>query len=53
MVDLGHQPAQLEFKELVSQRCAELGIIFAPLPGRREMGKQVRDNEFYIYIPIF
>lgn len=35
------QPAQLEFKELVSQKCAELGIIFAPLPGRRELGKQV------------
>lgn len=34
-------PAQLEFKELVSQKCAELGIIFAPLPGRRELGKQV------------
>lgn len=34
-------PVQLEFKELVSQRCAERGIIFAPMPGRREFGKQV------------
>lgn len=39
------QPAQLEFKELVSQKCAELGIIFAPLPGRRELGKQVSCGE--------
>lgn len=35
-------PAQLEFKELVSQKCAERGIMFVPMPGRREAGKQVR-----------
>lgn len=35
-------PVQLEFKELVSQKCSERGIIFAPMPGRRESGKQVR-----------
>lgn len=34
-------PVQLEFKELVSQKCSERGIIFAPMPGRRESGKQV------------
>lgn len=35
-------PLQLEFKEMVSQKCAERGIIFAPMPGRREAtGKQV------------
>lgn len=34
-------PAQLEFKELVSQKCAERGIMFVPMPGRREAGKQV------------
>lgn len=34
-------PPQLDFKELVSQKCAERGIIFAPMPGRREAGKQV------------
>ncbi|KAH8282278.1 hypothetical protein KR054_006538 [Drosophila jambulina] len=51
MVDMVHQPAQLEFKELVSQRCAELGIIFAPLPGRREMGKQIyRVGKLFCYI---
>ncbi|XP_017098940.2 septin-interacting protein 1 [Drosophila bipectinata] len=51
MMDLMHQPAQLEFKELVSQRCAELGIIFAPLPGRREMGKQIyRVGKLFCYI---
>jgi len=43
MDHLIHPPAQLEFKELVSQQCADLGIIFAPLPGRREMGKQVTE----------
>ncbi|KAH8421164.1 hypothetical protein KR009_006985 [Drosophila setifemur] len=45
MMDMVHHPAQLEFKELVSQRCADLGILFAPLPGRREMGKQVCRND--------
>ena len=35
-------PPQIEFKELVSQKCSERGIIFAPMPGRRENGKQVR-----------
>ncbi|BFF93517.1 septin-interacting protein 1 [Drosophila madeirensis] len=44
-------PTQLEFKELVSQKCAELGIIFAPLPGRREMGKQIyRVGKLFCYI---
>uniref|UniRef100_A0A182Q9K9 G-patch domain-containing protein n=1 Tax=Anopheles farauti TaxID=69004 RepID=A0A182Q9K9_9DIPT len=41
----------LEFKELVSQKCAERGIIFAPMPGRREMGKQVyRAGKLFCYI---
>lgn len=44
-------PPQLEFKELVSQRCAERGIIFAPMPGRREFGKQVyRVGKMFCYI---
>ncbi|KAI8038238.1 septin-interacting protein 1 [Drosophila gunungcola] len=51
MMDLIHPPAQLEFKELVSQQCADLGIIFAPLPGRREMGKQIyRVGKLFCYI---
>lgn len=42
---------QLEFKELVSQKCAERGIIFAPLPGRREQGKQIyRVGKLFCYI---
>lgn len=45
------QPAQPEFKELVSQKCAERGIIFAPMPGRRENGKQVyRVGKLFCYI---
>ncbi|XP_053693297.1 septin-interacting protein 1 [Sabethes cyaneus] len=41
----------LEFKELVSQKCAERGIIFAPMPGRRESGKQVyRAGKLFCYI---
>ncbi|XP_055905501.1 septin-interacting protein 1 isoform X2 [Eupeodes corollae] len=44
-------PVQLEFKELVSQKCAERGIIFAPMPGRREFGKQVyRVGKLFCYI---
>ncbi|XP_055642290.1 septin-interacting protein 1 [Toxorhynchites rutilus septentrionalis] len=44
-------PPSLEFKELVSQKCAERGIIFAPMPGRREMGKQVyRVGKLFCYI---
>lgn len=44
-------PPQIEFKELVSQKCAERGIIFAPMPGRREMGKQVyRVGKLFCYI---
>ncbi|XP_063699786.1 septin-interacting protein 1-like [Culicoides brevitarsis] len=44
-------PPQLEFKEIVSQRCAERGIIFAPMPGRRENGKQVyRVGKLFCYI---
>ncbi|TDG40988.1 hypothetical protein AWZ03_012588 [Drosophila navojoa] len=50
LVDMA-APAQLEFKELVSQKCAELGIIFAPLPGRRELGKQIyRVGKLFCYI---
>lgn len=42
---------QLEFKELVSQKCAERGIIFALMPGRREHGKQVyRAGKLFCYI---
>lgn len=45
------QAAQPEFKELVSQKCAERGIIFAPMPGRRENGKQVyRVGKLFCYI---
>lgn len=44
-------PLQLEFKEIVSQKCAERGIIFAPMPGRREQGKQVyRVGKLFCYI---
>ncbi|XP_017063015.2 septin-interacting protein 1 [Drosophila eugracilis] len=51
MMDLIHTPVQLEFKELVAQQCADLGIIFAPLPGRREMGKQIyRVGKLFCYI---
>ncbi|XP_001842208.2 septin-interacting protein 1 [Culex quinquefasciatus] len=50
MLDLDTAPS-LEFKELVSQKCAERGIIFAPMPGRREMGKQVyRVGKLFCYI---
>lgn len=52
MMDLQIAPApQVEFKELVSQMCAEKGIIFAPMPGRREQGKQVyRVGKLFCYI---
>lgn len=41
----------IEFKELVSQKCADRGIIFAPTPGRREGGKQVyRIGKLFCYI---
>ncbi|XP_055855811.1 septin-interacting protein 1 [Episyrphus balteatus] len=44
-------PVQMEFKELVSQKCAERGVIFAPMPGRREFGKQVyRVGKLFCYI---
>lgn len=47
---MGSTP-QLEFKELVSQKCAERGIIFALMPGRREHGKQVyRAGKLFCYI---
>ncbi|XP_041779009.1 septin-interacting protein 1 [Anopheles merus] len=50
MQQLDTQPT-LEFKELVSQKCAERGIIFAPMPGRRELGKQVyRVGKLFCYI---
>lgn len=45
-------PPQLEFKEMVSQKCAERGIIFAPMPGRRESGKQVWTKEKIIIFNI-
>lgn len=40
-------PQQLEFKELVSQKCSERNILFAPMPGRRESGKQVNLTDFF------
>ncbi|CRK93763.1 CLUMA_CG007291, isoform A [Clunio marinus] len=44
-------PPNLEFKEMVSQKCAEREIIFAPMPGRREKGKQVyRIGKLFCYI---
>ncbi|KAM7351847.1 septin interacting protein 1 [Cochliomyia hominivorax] len=44
-------PTQLDFKELVSRKCAERGVLFAPLPGRRELGKQIyRVGKLYCYI---
>lgn len=44
-------PPHLEFKEMVSQKCAEREIIFAPMPGRREKGKQVyRIGKLFCYI---
>ncbi|XP_013105714.2 septin-interacting protein 1 [Stomoxys calcitrans] len=44
-------PVQLEFKELVSRKCAERGILFAPMPGRRELGKQIyRVGKLFCYI---
>ena len=44
-------PPNLEFKEMVSQKCAEREIIFAPMPGRREKGKQVyRVGKLFCYI---
>ncbi|XP_058447585.1 septin-interacting protein 1 [Malaya genurostris] len=47
----GDAVPSMEFKELVSQKCAERGIIFAPMPGRREMGKQVyRAGKLFCYI---
>lgn len=49
---LGAPPVPvIEFKELVSQKCADRGIIFAPTPGRREGGKQVyRIGKLFCYI---
>lgn len=44
-------PVQLEFKDLVSRKCAEKGILFVPMPGRREHGKQIyRVGKLYCYI---
>lgn len=45
-------PQQLEFKELVSQKCSERNILFAPMPGRRESGKQVglRIKHFFLLL---
>lgn len=51
LMDLQIPPPSMEFKDLVSQKCAERGIIFAPMPGRREMGKQVyRVGKMFCYI---
>uniref|UniRef100_A0A1B0D5Y9 Uncharacterized protein n=1 Tax=Phlebotomus papatasi TaxID=29031 RepID=A0A1B0D5Y9_PHLPP len=52
LMDLQLQPpVAMEFKELVLQKCSERGIIFAPMPGRREMGKQVyRIGKMFCYI---
>ncbi|XP_059618137.1 septin-interacting protein 1 [Phlebotomus argentipes] len=52
LLDLQLQPpVAMEFKELVLQKCSERGIIFAPMPGRREMGKQVyRIGKMFCYI---
>lgn len=52
MIDTQIIPSpQLDFKELVSQKCAERGIIFALMPGRREQGKQVyRAGKLFCYI---
>lgn len=45
------QTPMLEFKDLLSQKCAERGIIFAPMPGRRENGKQVyRVGKLFCFI---
>lgn len=50
-IHIASAPPKLEFKELVSQKCAERGIIFAPMPGRRESGKQVyRVGKLFCYI---
>jgi tuftelin-interacting protein 11 len=52
LMDLNLLPPSLnlEFKEIVSQKCAERGIIFAPMPGRRENGKQVyRIGKLFCY----
>lgn len=44
-------PPQLDFRELVSQKCAERGIMFVPMPGRREQGKPVyRVGKLFCYI---
>lgn len=54
LLDLNIAPPigiQLEFKEMVSQKCAERGIIFVPVPGKREKGKQVyRTGKLFCYI---
>ncbi|KAG5676106.1 hypothetical protein PVAND_005960 [Polypedilum vanderplanki] len=53
LLDLNIRPPtnmNLDFKEIVSQQCAERGIIFAPMPGRRENGKQVyRIGKLFCY----
>lgn len=44
-------PPPLDFRELVSQKCAERGIMFVPMPGRREQGKQVyRVGKLFCFI---
>lgn len=43
-------PQQLEFKELVSQKCSERNILFAPMPGRRESGKQVIEEFAFLSV---
>lgn len=44
-------PPNLEFKEMLSQMCAQRDIFFAPVPGRREQGKPVyRIGKLFCYI---
>jgi tuftelin-interacting protein 11 len=40
----------LDYKEIVSLKCSERGIIFVPMPGKRENGKQVyRIGKLFCY----
>lgn len=39
-LNMGALP-NLDLREIVSQKCAERSIIFAPMPGRRDNGKQI------------
>lgn len=51
LMDLQIPPPTMEFKDLVLQKCSERGIIFVPMPGRKESGKQVyRVGKLFCYI---